>query len=56
MSPLSRNLALVLVALVSVSWPGVRAYPDYFAQDFAETCTDQPTRGYSRHGAPTTDA
>ena len=41
------GIALLLLLLLRT-----QAYPYYFTQMYASTCTSQPTKGYKGHGSP----
>lgn len=41
--------------LLLVSLAGALAHPQYYTQQYANSCTSQPTTGYAAHSAVVTD-
>ena len=46
---------LLLAVVVDFALVSVQAYPTLFASQFAQSCTDHPTRRFARHGTPVND-
>ena len=51
---MNRALA-VLTLLALVAFTPAYAYPSYFADFWATSCTDQPNKAYGSHRGPITD-